>query len=166
MSGEALAIIPVRGGSVGIPRKNARLLRGKPLLAYVIETARHSEEIATVVVSTEDPELAEIARRFGAEVVERPGGLAGPEVTLDDVIVDAVAQLEARGRRFEHVVTLQATSPLLRAVTIDRAVSQCRERGDVVRREKKSAGASAPLSRNWWRGGLSARGAATRYAIW
>jgi CMP-N-acetylneuraminic acid synthetase/spore coat polysaccharide biosynthesis predicted glycosyltransferase SpsG len=130
MSGETLAIIPVRGGSVGIPRKNARLLRGKPLLAYVIETARHSEEITTVVVSTEDPELAEIARRFGAEVVERPDELAGPEVTLDDVIVDAVAQLEARGHRFEHVVTLQATSPLLRAVTIDSAVSQCRERGD------------------------------------
>jgi CMP-N-acetylneuraminic acid synthetase len=130
MSGGALVIIPVRGGSVGIPRKNARLLRGKPLLAYGIEAAQRSEEITTVVVSTEDPELAEIARRFGAEVVERPPGLAGPEVTLDDVIVDAVARLEARGRRFEHVVTLQATSPLVRPVTIDRAVRQCRERRD------------------------------------
>ena len=98
MSGETLAIIPVRGGSVGIPRKNARLLRGKPLLAYVIEAARHSEEIATVVVSTEDPELAEIARRFGAEVVERPDELAGPEVTLDDVIAELRGGRRGRAR--------------------------------------------------------------------
>ena len=78
MSGKTLAIIPVRGGSVGIPRKNARLLRGKPLLAYGIEAALCSEEISAVVVSTEDPELAEIARRSGAEVVDRPAALAGP----------------------------------------------------------------------------------------
>lgn len=130
MSGKTLAIIPVRGGSVGIPRKNARLLRGKPLLAYGIEAALCSEEISAVVVSTEDPELAEIARRSGAEVVERPAALAGPEVTLDEVIVDAVARLEAGGRSFDHVVTLQATAPLVRPATIDRAVRQCRERGD------------------------------------
>jgi len=130
MNTDVLAIIPVRGGSVGIPRKNARLLRGKPLLAYAIEVAQRSREVTSVAVSTEDPELAEIARRFGAEVVERPNHLAGPEVTLDDVIVDAVARLEERGRRFEYVATLQATSPLLRPVTIDRAVLQCRRRGD------------------------------------
>ena len=58
MSGKTLAIIPVRGGSVGIPRKNARLLRGKPLLAYGIEAALRSEEISAVVVSTEDPVVA------------------------------------------------------------------------------------------------------------
>ena len=111
---EVVAIIPVRGGSVGIPRKNARLLRGKPLLAYGIEAARRSRSVSAVVVSTDDPELAEIARRFGAEVLERPELLAGPQVTLDQVIVDAMERLEAAGRRFSHVVTIQATSPLLR----------------------------------------------------
>lgn len=125
-----VAIIPVRGGSVGIPRKNARLLRGKPLLAYGVEAALRSHEVSAVVVSTDDPELAEIARRFGAEVVERPDALAGPAVTLDEVIVDAVDRLAVDGRRFAHVVTIQATSPLLRPQTIDRAVRQCRERGD------------------------------------
>ncbi|MGI9592307.1 MAG: cytidylyltransferase domain-containing protein [Myxococcota bacterium] len=128
--GGVVAIIPVRGGSVGIPRKNARLLRGKPLLAYGGEAARRSREVSAVVVSTDDAELAEIARRFGAEVLERPDALAGPEVTLDAVIVDAVARLEAEGRRFETVVTIQATSPLLRPETIDRAVRQRREQAD------------------------------------
>jgi CMP-N-acetylneuraminic acid synthetase/spore coat polysaccharide biosynthesis predicted glycosyltransferase SpsG len=127
---EVVAIIPVRGGSVGIPRKNARLLRGKPLLAYGIEAARRSRSVSAVVVSTDDPELAEITRRFGAEVLERPEALAGPQVTLDQVIVDAVERLEADGRRFTHIVTIQATSPLLRPETIDRAVQQCRERAD------------------------------------
>jgi CMP-N-acetylneuraminic acid synthetase len=130
MSEGTLAILPVRGGSVGIPRKNARLLRGKPLMAYGIEAALQSEEVSDVVVSTEDAELAEIARRFGAEVLPRPEALAGPSVTLDAVVAQAVEQLEAEGRRFETIVTLQATSPLLRAATIDRAVRQCRERGD------------------------------------
>ena len=81
-----VAILPVRGGSVGIPRKNARLLRGKPLLAYGIEAALASREVSAVVVSTDDAELAEIARRFGAQVIDRPAHLAGPEVTLDEVI--------------------------------------------------------------------------------
>jgi CMP-N-acetylneuraminic acid synthetase/spore coat polysaccharide biosynthesis predicted glycosyltransferase SpsG len=129
MTGKAVAIIPVRGGSVGIPRKNARLMRGKPLVAWAIDAARRSEEIDAVFVSTEDPELAEIARRFGAEVVERPVELAGPATTLDEVVVDAVARLEARGQRFDCVVTLQATSPLVRPATIDRAVRRCREAG-------------------------------------
>jgi CMP-N-acetylneuraminic acid synthetase/spore coat polysaccharide biosynthesis predicted glycosyltransferase SpsG len=125
-----VAILPVRGGSVGIPRKNARLLRGKPLLAYGIEAALRSREVSAVVVSTDDAELAEIARRFGAQVIDRPAHLAGPEVTLDEVIVDAIRSLEREGRRFEHVVTIQATSPLLRPSTLDRAVAQCRQRGD------------------------------------
>lgn len=125
-----VAILPVRGGSVGIPRKNARLLRGKPLLAWGIEAARRSREVTAVVVSTDDAELAEIARRFGARVLERPASLAGPEATLDPVIVDAVERLEGAGERFARVVTIQATSPLLRSATIDRAIRQCRERDD------------------------------------
>ena len=125
-----VALIPVRGGSVGIPRKNARLLCGKPLLAYAIETAAQAEETGRVVVSTEDPELAEIARRFGAEVLPRPESLAGPAVTLDEVIAHAVERLEAEGPPVDTVVTLQATSPLLRPASVDCAVRQLRERGD------------------------------------
>ncbi|MEM7411062.1 MAG: NTP transferase domain-containing protein [Myxococcota bacterium] len=127
MSGATVAIVPVRGGSVGIPRKNARLLCGKPLLAYCLEAARAARSIDALYVSTDDPELAEIARRFGAEVLERPAALAGPDSTLDEVIVDAVPRIEASGTPVGHVVTLQATSPLLRPATIDRAVAACRE---------------------------------------
>jgi CMP-N-acetylneuraminic acid synthetase/spore coat polysaccharide biosynthesis predicted glycosyltransferase SpsG len=129
-SAMAAAIIPVRGGSVGIPRKNARLLLGVPLLAYAIEAAQRSALVDAVFVSTDDPELAELARRFGAEVIERPAALAGPAVTLDAVVLDAVVQLEASGRHFDDVVTIQATSPLVRPATIDRVLRQRRERGD------------------------------------
>lgn len=128
----AVAIIPVRGGSVGIPRKNARLLAGKPLLAYAIAAAHASETIDAVIVSTEDQELAEVARRFGAEVLERSEALADETTTLDDVVVDAVAQLSAQGRHFDTIVTLQATCPLLRSRTIDRVVQRSQETASTV----------------------------------
>jgi len=125
----AIAVIPVRGGSVSIPRKNARILNGKPLLAYSIEHAKAAREIAAVYVSTDDAELAEIARRYGVEVLERPVHLAGPLTTLDEVMVHVAGQLDAAGVRFSHLVTIQATVPLLQPQTIDRAVRKCRSEG-------------------------------------
>ncbi|MFN0058774.1 MAG: cytidylyltransferase domain-containing protein [Planctomycetota bacterium] len=116
-----VAIIPVRGGSRGIPRKNARLLAGKPLLAYAIEAARGAPSIARVVVSTDDAELAEIAHRFGAETIERPIALAADHVGLDAVICDAVATLERTGVWPTRIVTIQATCPLVSTATIERA---------------------------------------------
>ena len=71
-----LAIIPARGGSKGIPRKNARPLAGKPLVAHTIEAARKSRLVDRVVVSTDDPEISEISKNHGAEVVLRPGEIS------------------------------------------------------------------------------------------
>lgn len=122
-----IAIIPVRGGSVGIPRKNARLLAGKPLLAHALGAALRSEEIDVVYVSTDDEELAEIARRFGALVLPRAAVLATSKATLDEVVVATVRQLEEGGVKPAHVVTIQATCPLLSTATIDRAVRTCKE---------------------------------------
>ena len=65
---EVLALIPARGGSKSIPRKNLRLLRGKPLIVHSIEQAQHSALMTRVVVSTDDPEIADVARRAGADV--------------------------------------------------------------------------------------------------
>lgn len=124
-----VAIIPVRGGSRGIPRKNARLLAGRPLLVYGIEAAQKSLLIDEVYVSTDDPELAELARRSNARVLDRPWQLAEANVGLDEVIHDAVRTLEAQGERCDYVVTLQATSPLIRPQTLDAAVSKCMRDG-------------------------------------
>lgn len=123
----AIAVIPVRGGSVGIPRKNARLLNGKPLLSYAIESCLAAKTIAATYVSTEDEELVELARRFGAQVLPRSKDLASAEATLDQVIVDAAQQLQAQNVSEPYVVTLQATCPLISTSTIDHAVQQCHE---------------------------------------
>jgi len=80
-----IAIIPARGGSKGIPRKNIKLLSGKPLIAYVIGAAMSSRYIDDVVVSTDDEEIAEIAKIYGANVIPRPQQLAEDHIPLDPV---------------------------------------------------------------------------------
>jgi len=123
---KAVAIIPARGGSKGIPRKNARLLRGKPLIAHAITTAIESDCFSEVFVTTNDPELAEIARRFDAGVIKRSEILSDDLTTLDEVITDACNQLlHTRKIGLECIIaTIQATSPLLKQATIKRAVKQ------------------------------------------
>ncbi len=124
-SPRVLAVIPARGGSKGIPRKNVRLLAGKPLIRYAIENALASTRISRVVVSTDDEEIAHVAQIAGAEVLRRPAELCGDAVPLDPVIYHAVTTWEAEhGERFDAVVTLQPTSPLLSARTIDAAIER------------------------------------------
>lgn len=114
-----VAIIPARGGSKGIPRKNIRPFYGKPLLQYSVEAALNAKLIDKVYVSTEDKEIAEIARNSGAEIIDRPEDLAG-----DDISTFAVIQHAAEALNFPDVlVTLQPTSPLRTARHIDEAVS-------------------------------------------
>lgn len=118
-----LAIIPARGGSKGIPKKNIKLLAGKPLIAYSIENALKSKYIDRVIVSTEDEEIAEVSRRYGAEVIKRPKELANDDITLDPVIYHALNLIEKKdGIRYNIVVTIQPTSPLLSVNTLDRAI--------------------------------------------
>lgn len=117
-----LAVVPARGGSKGIPRKNLRILAGKPLIWYIISAAKKAKRVDRVVVTTEDEEIALVARRFGAEVVHRPPELAGDAVPLDPVVDHAVREVEASGFKADIVLTLQPTSPLLKPESIDRAV--------------------------------------------
>lgn len=119
-----VAVIPARGGSKGIPRKNARLMAGKPLLSYSILAAKKAGCFDAIYVSTDDPELAEIAKRYGAEVLERRVELAGDAATLDEVIADVSRQLVAeRSLSDENILaTLQPTSPLLNPTTISHAI--------------------------------------------
>jgi len=118
-----IAIIPARGGSKGIPRKNIRLLAGKPLIAYSIETALNSKYIDKVVVSTEDEEIEEIATHYGADVIKRPEVLAQDDTILDPVIYHALQLIENKENYlFDFVITLQPTSPLLTIKTIENGI--------------------------------------------
>jgi len=125
-----IAIIPVRGGSKGIPRKNARLLNGRPLMSYIIQAAHDANCFDVIAVSTDDEELAHIAQTLNTPVIMRPTHLADDQTALDKVIHHAVETLEQEtGMYMDTVTTLQATSPLLTPATIQRAVHQFRRGG-------------------------------------
>lgn len=118
-----LAVIPVRGGSKGIPRKNVRLMNGKPLLMYSVENAQGCEYITDLAITTDDEEIISIAKMNHIEYVERSSALAADHVTLDPVVYDAVLQMEKRHRiRYDIVITLQATSPLMTNETLNNAL--------------------------------------------
>lgn len=118
-----LAIILARGGSRGIPRKNVRLLCGKPLIAYTIEAALGSKLINRVVVSTEDEEIAKVSKKQGAEVISRPPELAQDDTPSLPVYQHAIRHLEKmEDYRPEILVILQPTSPLRIVEDIDRAI--------------------------------------------
>ena len=134
MKPACLAIIPARGGSKGVPRKNIRLVAGLPLIAYSIQAAQASQTLTHCVVSTEDEEIASVARSFGAEVLPRPAELAGDKTPMPPVVRDVFTTLETRlGLRFDYGVLLQPTAPLRTAADIDAALSLLREtRADSV----------------------------------
>lgn len=120
-----LVVIPARGGSKGIPRKNIRLLGEKPLISYAINTAKSSQYVDDVVVTTEDAEIATMAEKFGCSTIKRPSELSSDEVPLDPVIFDAVIQKEKQTfDEYDLVITLQPTSPLLKSSTLDTAIEK------------------------------------------
>lgn len=118
-----LVVIPARGGSKGIPRKNVRMLNGEPLIHYSITMALSSRHQPDVYVSTEDDEIALISEKLGASVVKREQDKAGDKTTLDPVIYDCMKKAEAiEGKSYQLIVTLQPTSPLLRNESLDAAL--------------------------------------------
>lgn len=125
----ALGLIPARGASKGILRKNLRLLGRRPLIAYTIEAAKGSKRLTDVVVSTEDEEIARVAAEAGAEVLARPAALAGDDTPMIDVVQHALAALEPRRGRFQYVALLQPTSPLRTSEDIDEALRLLMETG-------------------------------------
>ncbi|OGI21622.1 MAG: hypothetical protein A2287_08665 [Candidatus Melainabacteria bacterium RIFOXYA12_FULL_32_12] len=119
-----LGIIPARGGSKGVPRKNIKLLAGKPLIAYTIEAALKSRYIDKVIVSTEDDEIARVAKEFGAETIKRPEELAQDVTKTAPVIVHTVTELEHNGYSPDIIVLLQPTCPLRDENVIDAALEK------------------------------------------
>lgn len=126
-----LAVIPARGGSKGILYKNIAMLAGKPLIAHTIEEAKKSKALSRVIVSTDDKEIAKIAKGYGAEVpFMRPRELAADDTPTLLVLQHAVRWLEGNEEaEIDVVVTLQPTSPLRRAEHIDAAVQKLVDTG-------------------------------------
>ena len=125
-----LGIIPARGGSKGVPRKNIRPLAGKPVLQYTVEAAQQSRLITRLAVSTEDSEIGELATRLGCDLIVRPDHLAGDKVPMYPVIQHALAEAESRyGLSFDGVFILQPTTPLRTHGDIDGAIDCFRESG-------------------------------------
>ena len=118
-----LAVIIARGGSKGLPGKNIKEFKGKPLIAWTIDAAKASQYIDKTILSTDCPEIQAVAKEHGCEVpFTRPDELSGDSITALDVVLHALDAIE---EKFDYVVLLQPTSPLRVTEDIDGAISEC-----------------------------------------
>lgn len=123
-----IAIITARGGSKRIPRKNIKEFCGRPILAYSIQAAVESGIFDTVMVSTDDEEIADIARQYGAEVpFFRSADTANDYATTNDVLLEVLGEYEKRGQKFELAVCIYPTAPFVTADKLKTAVHQLEE---------------------------------------
>lgn len=129
---EILAIIPARGGSKSIPKKNIALLNGQPLMAYIIETCLKSTLVSRIIVSTDDEEIAQVGRRYGADVpFMRPAELARDDSPTLPVLEHAATWLaEHESYRPDIIILVQATSPFTSVDEIDGAITLLDSRPD------------------------------------
>lgn len=125
MNAKRIAIITARGGSKRIPRKNIREFCGRPILAYSIGAALESGLFHTVMVSTDDEEIAEIARQYGAEVpFYRSAGTADDRATTNDVLLEVLSEYARRGEEFDTGVCVYPTAPFVTAGKLRDAVER------------------------------------------
>ncbi|GAB6190220.1 glycosyltransferase [Marinitoga arctica] len=117
-----LAIVPARGGSKGIKKKNIRLLNNKPLITYIINTAKNSHYITDIVVTTDNEDIIDVVKLFDVKIRKRPKNLAEDNITLDPVIYDAYEWYKNNYSDVDYVITLQPTSPLLTKETLEKAI--------------------------------------------
>jgi len=124
MGKKIICVIPARGGSKRIPNKNLLLLGGKPLIVHSIEHARQSKLIKRIIVSTDDPEIARISKKCGAEVLKRPKRISGARATSESAIKHVIERLESSGYSPDLIVFLQCTSPVRNPNDIDNAIKK------------------------------------------
>lgn len=110
----AISIIPARGGSKAIPKKNIVDFLGNPLIEYTIKQSKSCDAINGTFVSTDDDEIADVSRKAGATVIKRPAEIAGDFASTEDALLHALDELEKAGNDPETIVLLQCTSPLRR----------------------------------------------------
>ena len=120
-----LAIIPARGGSKGVPRKNIKLLAGKPLLEYTSAVTLKSSLLSKVVISTDDDEIISVAKKLGLEIpFKRPKDLATDSSSSLSVILHALEHFESKNIYFDAVCLLQVTSPFRTVEFLDKAIQE------------------------------------------
>ncbi|WP_315121943.1 acylneuraminate cytidylyltransferase family protein [uncultured Clostridium sp.] len=119
-----LAVIPARGGSKGIPKKNIIQVNDRPLIDYTITEVLKSKHIDRVIVSTDSQEIADISKKCGADVpFTRPNRLAKDESKTIDVIIDLLNKLSRQDENYDYLIILQPTQPLRKAFHIDEAIA-------------------------------------------
>ena len=137
--GKCFAFIFARGGSKGLPRKNIKLLAGKPLISYSIEIAQRCPSIDAVYVSTDDEEIAAVAEQFGAKVpFIRPAELAADTSSEWDAWRHAIDELESRGEHFDTFISLPATAPLRSVEDVEACIVTLSTDVDMVVTAKKA----------------------------
>jgi CMP-N-acetylneuraminic acid synthetase len=130
--GKVLGIIPARGGSKRLPRKNIRYIAKKPLIAWSIKAAFDSELLDKVVVSTESSEIEKIANECGiGDVINRSDALSNDDATTNEVLIEVLDVLRERGESYGHIVLLQPTSPLRTGADIKRAFHLMEEKNAI-----------------------------------
>ncbi len=142
-----IGVIPARGGSKGIPRKNIYPILGKPLIAYTIEAAKASKLVTDLAVSTEDDEIARVCKSLGVDVpFKRPAELATDTAPSLTVVQHAVEEMEARlGCLYDVIVMLQPTTPLRTAADIDNGIQLLLDTGAESVVSVVDVGANHPL---------------------
>ncbi len=118
-----LAVVPARGGSKRVPRKNVRLLNGAPLIAHTLKTGLEVDAIDTLVVSTDDDEIAGIAADYGVRVIRRPAELSSDTATTEVALLHALDVLADEHEFYDAILVLEPTSPLRTSHTIEKAVA-------------------------------------------
>ncbi len=135
MKDQIVSIIPARGGSKGIPRKNIKELKGKPLIEYSIEHSLEVDLIDRTIVSTDDKEIGEVSEGAGAEVIERPEELAADDSLVIKAIKYTVRELEKNGTSVNMIVVLEPTSPIRSVEVTKRCI-------DVLKKDKADSAAT------------------------
>lgn len=121
---KCLAVIPARGGSKGIKKKNIQIVAGMPLIAYTIRAVKNSRPVDRIIVSTDDSEIASVAQKYGAEVMRRPAEISGDSASSESALLNVLQQLhEKENYRPDILIFLQCTSPLTSSADIEQAIS-------------------------------------------
>ena len=143
---KAFAVIPARGGSKGLPGKNIRKFNGKPLVAHMIEAARSASLVDRVFVSTDSEEIADIARRYGAEVIMRPEDISGDTASSEEALLHSLKFFDtSSGQLPDILIMLQCTAPFTSSEDIDGTIQT------LLQNEADSALAAVPFYHFLWR---------------
>lgn len=122
-----LIVIPARGGSKGIPKKNIYPINGKPLILYTIDVALRAELEGDIVVSTDSDEIADVVKTYTnlVEIVKRPDDISGDNATTESALLHAIDYMKDKyGKEYSEIITLQATSPFRKSETLKKFVAE------------------------------------------